>query len=343
MTAVKKFKIPNHLNAAEPAEVRGSSREDVRLLVLDRPTGKVITDHFQRLPHYLNPGDLVVLNNSRTIPAVLKGTMNLSQSEVRLSRQLSGRQWEAIVLGTTPPLGTVISFAGGLTAIVTAYGSQSPLLVLTFSKSNLLLLEHFYRIGQPVRYEYIHEPWPLDAYQTAFASIPGSVEMPSAGRALSWRMLNLLKEKGIRYAFLQLHAGLSFYENDIWPDPLKHAEAFCIPAETARLVNETRRAGGRIIAVGTTAVRALETAADTDGTVKPAEGFTNLYIKKGHVLKATDGLLTGLHEPEASHLDLLSAFLPEDHLMNAYTYALEQGFLWHEFGDMNLILNGGIK
>jgi S-adenosylmethionine:tRNA ribosyltransferase-isomerase len=180
-------------------------------------------------------------------------------------------------------------------------------------------------------------------YQTVYASVPGSMEMASAGRAISYKLLHTLKKKGVKIAYVQLHAGLSYYGNDRWPNPANHVEAFCIPEKTAELVNETKKNNGRVIAVGTTVVRALETAVTSDGFVEAQEGATRLYIQKGYPLRAVDGLLTGFHEPEASHLDMLSAFIDEEILMKAYEEVLSAGYLWHEFGDMNLILPMGRK
>jgi S-adenosylmethionine:tRNA ribosyltransferase-isomerase len=165
--------------------------------------------------------------------------------------------------------------------------------------------------------------------------------MPSAGRAFTWKLLNDLKKKGIEVTFLQLHAGLSYYGNDQWPSPSNHPEYFNIPKQTASVINEAKRRGGRIIAVGTTVVRTLETVADTDGFIKPGEGVTTLYLKEGDTLQTVDGLLTGLHEPEASHLDLLSTVVDKEKLMSAYHSAIDEEYLWHEFGDMNLILPVG--
>ncbi|MBS4177937.1 S-adenosylmethionine:tRNA ribosyltransferase-isomerase [Lederbergia citrea] len=339
MTAVHNFQIPKHLNALSPAEYRGKSREDVRLLVLDRLNGTTFHAHFNQLQDYLMPGDLLVINNSRTIPAVLTGKYKNNTIEVRLSRQVSEQEWDAVILGNTLAIGSTLTFPGDMSAVVISDGSELPLVTLSFSKSGLDLLNHIYRIGLPIHYEYIDYPWPLDTYQTAFASVPGSVEMPSAGRALSWKMLNNLKEQGIDFGFLQLHTGLSYYGENMWPHPEKHPESYCIPLKTAQQIAKTKVNGGRVIAVGTTVVRALETAANEDGTVKPQSGLTSLYIKKDYQLTVVDGLLTGFHEPEASHLDLLTAFIEENHLIKAYSKALDQGYLWHEFGDMNLVLN----
>jgi S-adenosylmethionine:tRNA ribosyltransferase-isomerase len=225
-------------------------------------------------------------------------------------------------------------------AEVTGAGKEKPLIILTFSISGVELMDYIYSWGEPIRYEYIDSDWPLDAYQTAYASVPGSVEMASAGRSFSWKLFENLKRKGIKMAFLTLHTGLSYYGNDRWPNPDKHPEAYHIPKETVDLIHSVKKANARVIAVGTTVVRALETAADEHGILTEVEGITNLYIKKEHQLKTVDGLVTGLHEPEATHLEMLMAFTHEHRLFAAYRQALKRRYLWHEFGDMNLILTG---
>lgn len=338
MSSARSFQVPEYLNARTPAEYRGIQRDHVRLMTLDTVTGECTHNFFDRLDSYLVAGDLLVLNNSRTIPAVLKGKRGRQIIEIRLSRKLSDKEWEALIVGGVVTVGEKIDLQGGLTATITGLGAEAPLIVLSFSKSGLDLLEIFYRYGEPLHYEYIETPWPIEMYQTVYASVPGSVEMPSAGRAFTWRLLNRLKEKGVNIAYLQLHAGLSYYGNDRWPHPNKHLEEFSISAETAELVNKAKKNNGRVIAVGTTVVRALETAVNAEGKIEPQKGLTNLYIQKGYPLKAVNGLITGLHEPEASHLDLLSAFINKGLLMKAYKEALADGYLWHEFGDMNLIL-----
>lgn len=336
--AAHSFQIPNYLNANTPAEYRGIQRDHVRLMTLDPVTGETFHNFFYQLNSCLREGDLLVLNNSRTIPAVLKGKKQKQAIELHLSRKLSNHEWEGLIVGGVFTIGEKIDFPGDLTATITGLGNEAPLIILSFSKGGLDLYDAIYRYGEPLHYEYIETPWPLEMYQTVYASVPGSVEMPSAGRAFSWKLLNKLKQKGVKIAFVQLHAGLSYYGNDRWPNPSKHLEVFCVPKETAELVNKTKKNNGRVIAVGTTVVRALETAVNNAGNVEAQEGITRLYIQKGYPLKAVDGLLTGFHEPEASHLDLLTAFIEEDYLMKAYNEALSTGYLWHEFGDMNLIL-----
>ncbi len=333
------FHIPDHLNAAVPAELRPhQSRHDVRMLVLSRHTGRSVHDHFSNIANYLQAGDVLVLNNSRTIPPVLKGMQNGREVEARLSRRISDTCWEAFMPGKLVSAGEPIQFPYGITAVLSGEGSEAPLVRLRFSAGGPALWNMIFKHGEPVRYEYIGNEWPLDAYQTVYASVPGSVEMPSAGRAFTWKILNELAARGVKIAFLQLHAGLSYYENNRWPDPRKRPEPYHVPAETALVINEAKAKGRRVIAAGTTVVRALETAAAEDGIVCAARGETSLYIDRDYRLKTVDGLLTGFHEPEASHLHMLTAFVDDGLLFQTYHKALEKGYLWHEFGDMNLIL-----
>ncbi|MBY0123747.1 S-adenosylmethionine:tRNA ribosyltransferase-isomerase [Bacillus sp. S/N-304-OC-R1] len=343
MLAARPFKVHDDLNANAPAEFRGIQRDGVRLMTLDSITGESHHQFFYDLDSFLRAGDLLVLNNSRTIPAVLKGKRGKQTIEIRLSRKISDHEWEALIAEGLCKVGEKITLPEGLTATITGLGAEAPLVNLAFSKSGIELYEVFYQYGEPLHYEYIVTPWPIEMYQTVYASAPGSVEMPSAGRAFTWKLLNKLKEKGVNIAFLQLHTGLSYYGNDRWPNPSNHIEEYCIPKETAEAVIRTRTNGGRVIAVGTTVVRALETAVNEEGIVEAKAGFTNLYIRKGYKLKSVDGLITGFHEPEASHLDMLTAFIEEPLLMKAYNEALASGYLWHEFGDMNIILPMGKK
>jgi S-adenosylmethionine:tRNA ribosyltransferase-isomerase len=337
-TSVPKFHIPEALHAAEPPEKRNSARDHVKLLVLDRQTGQVYHDQFQRIGSYLEKGDLLIFNNSRTLPSVLYADHNGKMVEIRLSRRLSASEWDVLFPETHVRIGEKLTFPDGGSAVITGDGSEAPLVKLQFSVQGPELLKLIYDYGEPIRYEYIQHPWPLEAYQTVVANVPGSVEMPSAGRAFSWNLIQHLKEKGNDVAFLTLHTGLSYYGNNKWPSPAKHPEAYSIPEQTAGKINEAKKNGNRVIAVGTTVVRALESAAGTNGLIQAKEGVTSLYVSKYYSLRVADGLLTGFHEPEASHLDMLSTFVHEEFLLSAYNEAIAQNYLWHEFGDMNLIL-----
>jgi S-adenosylmethionine:tRNA ribosyltransferase-isomerase len=196
------------------------------------------------------------------------------------------------------------------------------------------LLDYLGQHGFPIRYSYVPGQWPSSAYQTVYASEMGSAEMPSAGRAFTPELVTRLAANGIQFAPLLLHTGVASPEAHEPP----YQEYYRVPASTARLVNSARAAGQRIIAVGTTAVRALETAAGAHGDVKAAEGWTSLVITPERGVRVVDGLLTGLHEPRASHLAMLAAVCGTRHLRAAYAEALRARYLWHEFGDLHLIL-----
>jgi S-adenosylmethionine:tRNA ribosyltransferase-isomerase len=188
--------------------------------------------------------------------------------------------------------------------------------------------------GRPIRYGEPAEPWPIDAYQTVFAAEPGSAEMPSAARGFTAALVTALVSAGVVIAPLVLHCGLSSPEAGEAPQP----ERYRVPAATAALVNAARSTGRRVVAVGTTAVRALETVADDDGAVHPGAGWTELVVTPERGVRAFDGLITGWHEPEASHLQLLEAVAGPELLRRSYEQALEHDYLWHEFGDSHLIL-----
>lgn len=341
--AIKKldFYLPNDLNASLPPEKRGVRRDHVRMMVLDRTTGGIKHDHFFHLSQYLQPGDLVILNNSRTIPAVLhaewirSATQLAHKVEVRLARRRGEGTWEALVVANLVKTGDRLQFSPDLSAMVLAEKENSPLKIIEFTKKGTDLFNMIYALGEPIRYEYIEQPWDLNYYQTVFACHPGSVEMPSAGRAFSWELLFKLKQMNIQLDFIQMHTGLSYLLDDQWHlRPEENEEEYQIAQSTMEKILETKAARKRVIAVGTTVVRALETAAMT-GSVS---GMTNLYIDQHFPLKIANGIITGFHEPKASHLDMLSAFISESQLLNAYDQAIKAGYLWHEFGDMNLIL-----
>ena len=338
------FDLPQSLNATIPPERRGVRRDFVRMMVLDRNSGNTSHTQFYKLDQYLRSGDLLVLNVSRTVPAVLKakwgrnGLQLKSDIEVRLAHCINDSNWEALVVSEEIAYGDILHFSPTLQAVVLE-SKHKPFVNLLFSAKGSALYDEIYGLGEPVRYEYIEYPWELDYYQTVYASVPGSVEMPSAGRAFSWELLFRLQRKGIRISYIQLHTGLSYLLDDsIDIGPSDNYESYEVPYETAAAIKQTKESGGRVIAVGTTVVRSLETAVNEEGKVRAQSGWTNLYIHANFPLKAVDGLITGFHEPEAFHLDLLSAFIDQESLNSAYQEAIQQRYLWHEFGDMNLIL-----
>ena len=345
------FALPPELNAKEPPERRGIRRDQVRLLVIDRATGRVEHSHFDKIDDYVRENDLLVFNSSRTLPASLRGcdcsAAHGPCMEVRLAERLPDDSWLALLLceqgdpfgcGLRPEM--QIEFAEGLSATVLERDASIPRLwKLRFSTSGTQLVDLIYRLGKPIRYEYVSAPWDLDYYQTVYAREPGSAEMPSAGRAFTWKLLLDLKRRGVDAAYIVLHAGLSSYMDDeLDAQHPSSEEEYLVSATTAEKINLTRAKDGRVIAVGTTVVRALESVVDETGCVTGVHGYTRLKIDNHHRLKAVDGLLTGLHEPEASHLNLLSAFLPAEQIRAAYEEAIARKYLWHEFGDLNLIL-----
>lgn len=335
VTKALNFHLPDQLNATHPPEKGGLRRDHVKMMVLDRKTGALKHEQFFQLVNYLQPGDLIILNNSRTIPAILKGKLNSLDIEVRLARRISHDTWDALVVTDQKNLSGKIEFTPELSATVIRDHYNSPLKTIKFSQKGVALYNIIYTIGEPIRYEYIEQPWDLNAYQTVFASHPGSVEMPSAGRAFSWELLFDLMDRGIQIDYVQLHTGLSYFLDDrLNITPEDNFEEYHVSERTMKRIFETKKLGGRVIAVGTTVVRALESAARY-GTLS---GTTNLYINQDFPLTIANGIITGFHEPKASHLDMLSAFVTEQHLLNAYDEAIRASYLWHEFGDMNLIL-----
>lgn len=343
------FVLPPELEAQEPPEQRGLARDQVRLMVIDRGTGRITHTRFDLLGDFLRAGDLLVFNTSRTLPASLNGCQPASgpSVEVRLAEHLPDDSWLALLLCPKgDPFscglrdGMKIAFGDDLTGIVEDRDAAIPRLWrIRFSKSGTALVDSIFRLGRPIRYEYVSAPWNLDYYQTVYAREPGSAEMPSAGRAFTWRLLFDLQRRGIETAYILLHTGLSSYVDEKLDRacPTSEEEYF-VGESAAAKINAARKQGTRVIAVGTTVVRALESVADESGGIGVGHGYTRLKITAEHRLQAVDGLLTGLHEPQASHLDLLTAFLPAHEIKRAYEGAVQQKYLWHEFGDLNLIL-----
>jgi S-adenosylmethionine:tRNA ribosyltransferase-isomerase len=331
--------------AAEPPEARGHGRDDVRLLV---SVGDEMPVHaqFNDLACFLSPGDLVVINTSATVAAALDGVRpDGSSIAVHLSTPLPGGLWlvelRAQQLPATVPFasdttGERIDLPGGASVITLARYPDSVRLWLSalHLPAGLAPDEYLARYGHPIRYGYVPQQWPLASYQTVYATEPGSAEMPSAGRPFTPELITRLVAEGVGVAPIVLHAGVSSPEAHEPPTP----ERFHVPAATAHRVNSTRAHGGRVVAVGTTVVRALETVAEQDGTVHPGEGWTDVVISPERGVRAVDGLLTGWHEPEASHIRLLEAVAGRPALDAAYAEAIAAGYRWHEFGDSHLIL-----
>jgi S-adenosylmethionine:tRNA ribosyltransferase-isomerase len=337
---VSVLELPPTLEAHEPPEARGLDRDDVAMLVARRSDGTLEHARFRELPRFLEAGDLLVVNTSATLPAALPALLGDEEVELRLSTPAGGDRW-VVELRThdrepfgPPPIGARLELPGAARAeLLEPYGEGGRLCV-----ARLVLdepLEDFLRRhGHPIRYGYVPDAWPIDTYQTVFALEPGSAEMPSAGRPFTTRLVTELAARGVLIAPVTLHTGVSSPERDEPPYP----ERYRVPVTTARLVNAVRGWGGRVIAAGTTVVRALETVAGPDGAVAPGEGWTGLVVTPERGLRAVDGLLTGWHMPESSHLQMLQAVAGADLLERSYRAAREHGYLFHEFGETHLIL-----
>ena len=336
------FALPRRLEADAPPETRGLARDRVRLLVARRSGDEIEHARFSDLPHLLSPGDLIVVNVSATIPAAVParrsdGTAVRAHFSTPVPR-LDDR-WRAVELRTADgrPLrrapGERLALPEGGTLELAAPYAAGPRLMVARLDTELPLLEYLERHGEPIRYRYASHAWPLETYQNVYATTPGSSEMPSAGRPFTPRLITALAARGVLIAPIVLHCGVSSLEHDEPP----FAEPYEVSVETARLIGAVRRWGGRVIAVGTTVVRALETVALPGGAVRAGTGWTNLVITPERGVRAVDGLITGWHEPEASHLRLLEAVAGADLLERSYESALEAGYLWHEFGDSHLI------
>ena len=327
------------LEAHEPPEVRGEGRDDVALLVATRHDLELVHARFRDLPRFLSAGDLLVVNVSATLPAALETRFGEQPLQLWLSTPMPDGSW-LVELRTSdrrpyrPPVGARLELPGAAHAELLARFAGSDRLSVARLECDAQLEDYLRRHGQPIRYGYVPEPWPLEAYQTVFAREPGSAEMPSAGRPFTPELVTELVASGILITPVILHTGVSSLEGSEPPFP----ERYHVPAATARLVNAVRDWNGRVIAVGTTVVRALESVAAVDGTVSEGHGWTSLVITHERGLRAIDGLLTGLHERESSHLELLEAAAGAELVKRSYAAALAHGYLWHEFGDLHLIM-----
>ncbi|MFD2422354.1 S-adenosylmethionine:tRNA ribosyltransferase-isomerase [Amycolatopsis pigmentata] len=341
-----RFTLPPESEAASPPERRGLRRDGVRLLVA-RP-GRIEHGHFHDLPGHLSPGDLVVVNTSATLPAAVDAHRDDGKpAPVHVSTTLDDGDWVVEIRladGSGPDLGMAtgaeLPLPGHvrLRLLMPYPDPHAPKSRLWRASVTPRVGAHAYlsRHGRPIGYGYLSGRYPLRDYQTVYATVPGSAEMASAGRPFTAPLLVRLMARGITVAPVVLHAGVSSPEAHEPPG----AERFSVPEATARLVDTVRAAGCRVVAVGTTVVRALESAAAEDGTVRASSGWTDLVLRPGRPARVVTGLVTGLHAPEASHLLLLEAVAGADLVASAYRAAVERRYLWHEFGDSTLFLPG---
>ena len=338
------YDLPAALEASEPPEARGLTRDAVRMLVATRSDRSLVPSSFSFLPKFLEAGDTLVINTSGTIPAAVEVVADDgSELAVHLStrldddrwvvepRRVSGRsteRWE----GSPPP--RRLHAGGGAELILDEpYGAGDRLWVasLHLGRRTLSWLAVH---GRPIRYGYVSRPWPIEMYQNVYATEPGSAEMPSAGRPFTPEVITRLVAKGVAVTPLVLHTGVA----SLGEDELPYPERLHVPAWTADRVNAAHRSGHRVVAVGTTVVRALETSVGPDGVAHAYDGWTDLVVSPEHPVRITDGLLTGWHEPASSHLLMLEAIAGPDLLRHSYRAGLAEGYRWHEFGDVHLIL-----
>ena len=338
--ALAGFTLPPELEAHEPPEARGVPRDGVRMLVSRTSSGEISRHRFRDLPGLLLPGDLLVVNTTATLPAQVRA-LGGDGLAVHFSGPRPDGAWlvelrqvkdKISVPNEAGSPGQFIGLPGGAVLVLEGRATAR----LWRARLSVAVVPYLLRYGIPIRYSYVPREWPLAAYQTVFAREPGSAEMPSASRPFTPPVVTELAARGVLVAPLTLHAGVSSLEADEDPYP----EPFDVPPATARLVNHVRAHGGRVIAGGTTVVRALETAAlrRGDGQVAAAAGWTSHVVTPQTGVRAVDGLLTGLHEPRSSHLRMLAAFAGPELLGRCYQAAIDEGYLWHEFGDVHLLL-----
>lgn len=327
------FVLPPALEAHEPPEARGVARDGVRLLVCE---GGVVRHHrFDELPEILRAGDVLVVNTSATVPASVRVLGR--PLAVHFSTELDGGGWLVELRQEDRPfsggeVGERYRLVGGASLTLRQPFSAGRLWEARLNRRDVLA--YLQRFGGPIRYSYVATPWPISYYQTVFGTTPGSAEMPSASRPFTDRVVTRLVAAGVQFAPILLHTGVASPEAHERPYP----ERFAVSAATATTVNAARADGRRVIAIGTTAVRAIESAVSPNGTVVAHKGWTELVVTPERGVRVVDGLLTGLHEPRASHLDMLAAVAGRDLLDRTYAEAVECRYLWHEFGDVNLLL-----
>jgi S-adenosylmethionine:tRNA ribosyltransferase-isomerase len=329
------FELPAALEAHEPPEARGLARDQVRLLVSHLDTDAIEHRWFRNLPDVLRPGDLVVANDSATLPAALAATRaDGSAVALHISTRLHSGLWVVEPRKVDGRPGETLRLPGGAhVQLLMPYMDSQRLWVARFSTDANGLMQ---RYGRPIAYPYVRGQWPIEMYQTVYAGPPGSAEMPSAGRAFSPDILERLSHRGIGFVTLTLHTGVASLELHERP----YAEEYWVPELTARAVRQAKTDGRRVVAVGTTVVRALESAWELSGVeVEATHAWTDLVITPSRGVRVVDSLLTGFHEPKATHLDMLEAIAGRCHLEKTYSSALAEGYLWHEFGDLHLILS----
>lgn len=334
------FDLPKELIAQDPLKERSSSR----LLKLNRQTGEVEHRHFTDILDYLKEGDLLVLNNTKVIPARLLGVKEETGAnvEIFLLKRLSDDTWETLVKpGKKLKPGTKVSFGDGLLkAEILETMDDGGRIVKFFFEG--IFEEILDKLGEMPLPPYItHKLQDKDRYQTVYAKYEGSVAAPTAGLHFTKELLDKVKEKGVDIAYVTLHVGLGTFrpvKAEEITDHVMHSESYIITEDTANKINDTKKNGGRVICVGTTSVRTVESAALEDGTVPAKEDDTAIFIYPGYKFKVLDGLITNFHLPESTLVMLVSAFAGKDNVLNAYKEAVDEKYRFFSFGDAMMII-----
>ncbi len=344
------FSLPKMLECAIPSEERGLKRDEVRLMISNQNTDQIHHSTVKDIGSYLKEGDVLIVNTSGTLKAAIPITLpNGKPGRIHLSTRNENDDWLLEIRqvigektkryqGIQPGNSFELPEGGKLEILNPFYNETLAISHLQLWKARFKLSESvdvfLEKHGIPIRYSNVQTTYPVAYYQTVFANTPGSAEMPSAGRAFTAELVTSLVAKGIQFAPILLHTGVASLEADEQPYP----EYFKVNANTATIINEAKREGRRIIAIGTTAIRAIESATNESGKVIAKEGFTNLFITPASGLTIVNGLLTGFHEPKASHLLMMEALATRAHLESSYREAVKQSYQWHEFGDLHLLV-----
>ncbi len=340
-TSLFDYDLPAALIAQHPPEQRGASR----MMVVAAGRGEAEHRAFGELAELLLPGDCLVLNDTRVIPARLLGRKDTGgQAEVFLLKQLGGDEWEALVRpARRMPPGTTVSFGEVLAATVLAEPQRGKTIVKLAYDGELEAA--LGKVGVTPLPPYIRrereDPRDRHRYQTVYAAEPGAVAAPTAGLHFTDEMLDLLRARGVRMVRLTLHVGLGTFapiSTERIEDHKMHAEQFSISEDAAETINRTRQEGGRVIAVGTTVVRTLESCCDEEGGIAAGSGETDIYIRPGYTFRAIDGMLTNFHLPRSSLIVMVAALVGRERLLELYEMAVERGYRFYSYGDCMLVI-----
>ncbi len=333
------YDLPEELIAQTPLQQRDTSR----LMVLDRETGKITHKHFYDIADYLRPGDCLVMNDSRVLPARLLGHRPTGGAvEVLLLRDLGNKRWECLCKpGRKMQVGSEVIFGGGELRATVAEVQEDGNRVVEFHYEGIFL-EVLERLGKMPLPPYIKaELQDQERYQTVYSREVGSAAAPTAGLHFTKELLEKIRQMGVKTAFVTLHVGLGTFRPVKAENILEHhmhAELCMMSAETAAVLNETKQAGGRVICVGTTSCRTLESLVNEDGTFEPRSKWTEIFIYPGYTFKAMDGLITNFHLPESTLVMLVSAFAGREKVLNAYEEAVKERYRFFSFGDAMCII-----